>query len=238
MCRFNLPVILYFIFFTSSGLFGITPYIHLQLPVEAIQQDTLKENQILYNGRIWRNLYFMVEGDQFLFSKEFLPGSLTIKGKTFTNIYLKYDLLKDEVLTPVDPGGILQLNKEMVDSFSLFFQNKLYLFIRLQEDTMKSSKRYYNLLYKGKSALYLRYSKKIDKLAVDGKYDEFYQFIRIYFLKDNIFYLIKGKADLMKVLVEYKGQIKNFIKKNKLYVSEKDPESFIPLIRYYDTLRQ
>ena len=49
---------------------------------------------------------------------------------------LKYDIFKDELLTPVDPGGILQLNKEMIDSFSLSFQNKTYRFEKIQEDSL------------------------------------------------------------------------------------------------------
>jgi hypothetical protein len=178
----------------------------------------------------------MIEGDQFLFSREFLPGSLTIRGKTFSNIYLKYDIFKDEILTPVDQGGILQLNKEMVDSFSLFFQNKPYLFIKMQEDSLKRSGRYFNVLYKGKTALYVSYRKKIDKLAVEGKYDIFYQLTRIYFVKDDKFFQIANKGDLLRILVEYKGMIKKYFKNNKLDVSEKEPESFIPVIRYYDSI--
>ena len=142
----------------------------------------------------------------------------------------------DEVLTPADQGGILQLNKEMVDSFSLFFQNKSYLFIRLQEDSLKRSSRYFNVLYKGKTVLYVSYRKKIDKLAVEGKYDKFYQLIRIYFVKDNIFSQIDNKGDLIRILVEYKGMIKKYIKNNELDVSKKEPESFVPVIRYYDSI--
>ena len=236
MCRFRFTVILSFTFFAWSGLFGIQPAIPEPPLSPLIHQDTVRENQILYNGRIWRNIFYMVEGDQFLFSREFLPGSLTISGKTFSNIYLKYDIFKDEVLTPADQGGIVQLNKEMVDSFSLFFQNKSYLFIRLQEDSLKRSSRYFNVLYKGKTVLYVSYRKKIDKLAVEGKYDKFYQLTRIYFVKDNIFSQIDNKGDLIRILVEYKGMIKKYIKNNGLDVSKKEPESFVPVIRYYDSI--
>ena len=42
--------------------------------------DTI-DIQLLYNGRAWRNLYYKIRGDQFLFSTEFLPGSVTVEGK-------------------------------------------------------------------------------------------------------------------------------------------------------------
>ena len=57
-------------------------------------------------------------------------------------------------------------------------------------------------------------------------------------MKDNIVYTIRRKSDLLKVLIEDKALIKSFIKKNKLDITEKNPESFIPVIRYYDSLNQ
>ena len=238
MNRYNILIILFFILFTGVGLYGMVPVFPSPLTVKVCKQDTLKQNQILYNGKIWRNLYYLVKKDQFLFSKEFLPGSLTINGKTFTDIYLKYDIFKDEILTPVDSGGILQLNKEMVDSFSVLFQNKTYRFIKMKVDGLKGSIGYFNILYKGKSSLFIEYIKKIEKLAVEGQYDEFYLLTRIYFMKDNKVHLIASKSDLLNLLGEDKYLIKSFIKKNKFRVSEKLPESFIPVIIYYDRLGQ
>jgi hypothetical protein len=178
----------------------------------------------------------MLNEDQFLFTNKFMTGSLTINGKTFTDIDLKYDIFKDEILTPVDPGGILQLNKELVDSFSVVFQNKKYRFTKIQEDSLKRLKSYVNIIYKGKTVLYVKYNKKIDRSAIEGKSDSFYQTSRIYFVKDNIAYTLTDKSDLFEVLKKDKAQIRDFMKKNKLRVSKKDPESFVPIIRYYDSL--
>ena len=89
-----------------------------------VRNDTI-DIQILYNGRAWRNLYYKIKGDQFLFSPEFLPGSVTIEGKTFSNLQLKYDIYNDELIIITDNGIILQLNKEMIDLFSMIFDNNL-----------------------------------------------------------------------------------------------------------------
>ena len=90
--------------------------------VYALQSDTLPENQFFFNGRVWRNYYSMVEEDQFLFSKEFLPGEVIMRGRTYPDVMILYDIFNDEILTPYKPVGILQLNREMVDSFSLLFR--------------------------------------------------------------------------------------------------------------------
>jgi hypothetical protein len=200
--------------------------------------DTLKENHILYYGALWINQYQRVREDQFLFSKDFLNGSLTINGETVNNINLRYDIYSDELLTPKESGVILRLNQEMVDSFTLNFENRTFRFTKIKEDTVNGLKGYFNVLYKGKSSLYVKYRKDIDLLAVDKKWDRFYQYHRIY-LEDsnNNIFRITGKRDLFKLFKAEKVQIRNYIKKNKLLISKNDPDSFIPVIRFYDSIK-
>lgn len=206
--------------------------------VNGTNPDSITENQILYNGRIWRNLHYLVRGDQFFLSREFLKGSVTISGKTFSGLLLKYDIYSDELLTPIDSGKILQLNKELIDSFSLTFQDRNYLFRKLQTDSLNRISDYYNVLYTGKTSLVLRFNKKIDKLSVEGKYDEFYQTSRIFIIRNNKFYPVTNRSGLINVLKEHETLLKEFIKKNKLAISEKKPDTFIPVVRYYDSLIQ
>ena len=236
MNRSDFLLIFYLNFFIMTPIPGICSYNSENVRFDVISQDTIPENQILYNGRIWRSFNYGAEGNQFLFSGMFLPGSLTMRGKTFTDVGIKYDIYKDELLTPVNTGGILQLNKEMVDSFSILFKNKTYRFTRMPEDSSKVLQGYVNVVYKGKTSLFVKYNKKIERTAVEGKTDKFYQISRIYFVKDNIIHLITNTGDLFRVLNEYKTQIKDFIKKDQLEISKKEPESYIPVIRYYDSI--
>jgi hypothetical protein len=222
-------------FITNSGLCGAvtnaTGY-----TVNSSEQDTLSENQILYNGRLWRNIYYKIREDQFLFSREFLPGSISVSGKTFKNLKLRYDIYNDQVMIPTDHGSILQLNKEMVDSFNIIFANTTYRFIRLNSDSVKGFSGYVNKLYQGKTALYVKYKKEIELLAVEKKYDMFYQSHRIFIVKDGIVYPVTGKIDLLNTMKEDKAQIKSYLKKNRLQISKKRPESFIPVLRYFDSI--
>jgi hypothetical protein len=238
MARYSFIYAVILSFVVSADLYETYPYNSESSRFEELQKDTFPENNNFYNGRIWKNLYFRVKEDQFLFSKEFLPGSVTMNGKTFNNVSIRYDLYKDEILTPYHSEGILQLNKEMVDSFSIFFQGETYHFTRMPEDSPDELKGYVNVIYKGSSVLCVKYLKKIDFKAVDGQFDQFYQVSRIYLVKGNKSYMITGNSDLMKVFAEDKVLIKNFIKKNKLTFSKDTPESFVPVIRYFDTIKQ
>jgi hypothetical protein len=205
---------------------------------ELSNQDTINENQMLYNGRIWRNLYPLIKENQFLFSKEFLPASVTMRGKTFSDVIIKYDIFTDEIITPFAPAGMLQLNKQMVDSFSLIFQNKNYHFIRIPDSTSALPGGYYNVVYKGKTTLYARYSKKIEKLANKDEFDKFYQTNRVYIIQEGKVVNIPGKKDLFRVLNVHKKEVRLFMREYNIKISIEDPFTFIPFLRFFDDMKE
>ncbi len=232
----------YFIYVFVSAIFAFysltaTSGAEVAFPLKNVFPDSLRENQILYNGRVWHNMYSLIKGDQFLFSRDFLPATLSMNNQSYNGLNISYDIYSDEIITPTNNGAILQLNKEMVDSFSLVSDGKTYRFLNTDADSLEGLKGYVQVLYKGsKSALYVKYKKEIQLLAVDDKYDLFYQTYRIYLLNGKTVHPISIKSDLLKQLEEYKPQIKEFIKRNHLSFSKKYPESFVPVIRYYDSL--
>jgi hypothetical protein len=199
--------------------------------------DTLIENQILYNGKVWRNLYFKIKEDQFFLSNDYITGSITITGKTYKNLEIRYDIYNDEIITPTNLGSVVQVNKEMVDSFSLKLSNTTYRFINYRADSLKGISGYVNLLYKGKCQLYVKYRKEIKLLAVDRKYDKFSQLQRVYLVKDGIAYQVNSRQNLLNLFGDDKHRVKEFIKINRLGISKNMPESYVPVIRFYDNLR-
>ena len=206
--------------------------------LEILNRDTINENQMLYNGRVWRNIYPMIKENQFLFTKEFLSGTVTMRGRTFSDVRIKYDIFADEIIIPFTPAGMLQLNKQMVDSFSLIFQNKKYQFIRIPDGDMVFPGGYYNVLYKGKTTLYVRYTKKIEKLADKDGFDKFYQINRIYILQEGKVININRKNDLLGILNVQKKEVRHFIKENNINISNEDPLSFIPVLSFIDNLKE
>ena len=67
---------------------------------------------------------------------------------------------------------------------------------------------------------------------------EFFRIDQIYFMKDSIVQPINKRNDLFELMNEDKVQIRDFIKKNKVKISKKIPESYIPVIRFYDSISQ
>jgi hypothetical protein len=205
-------------------------------PLSSRDQDTL-ERQILYNGRIWRNLYFKIEGDPFLFSNEFLPGTVIISGKNFNNIKIRYDIYNDQILILTDKMVILQLNKEMVDGFTFKFSDVIYNFKKIEETDINPVSGYVNVVYDRISTLFLKYKKEIDASKSDNLYGAFYQLRRLYVIKDGAIHLITGRSDFLRLLQDKKQLVRNFIKEGKIKVSKMNPGSFATVLEFYDNVK-
>jgi len=235
MGRFSLLVFLFFSLCAGLKLSASTGNGSAGNSIGNLQQDSI-DKQILYRGRVWRGLYKNVKGFEYLFTMDFLPGSVTIDGKTYNNMDLKYDIYNDEILTKTDHGIILQLNKEMVEKFTLLYSGKIYYFRNIKADTVNNLSGYVNVLHEGRTAFCVKYKKDILLLADDDKYDIFSETFKTLLLKDNIIYPMNSRKDLSTALADKQPEIKAFIKKNKIQVSKKVPQSFIPVLIYYDTL--
>lgn len=204
----------------------------------ATPQDSIGK-QILYNGRVWRNLYQHIDGTQFLLSADFLHGSVTMNGVTFNSpeLMLKLDLINDELLLLTDRGSTLQLNKQMVDRFTLSHDNRQLQFRKLEADSLNELSGYVNVIHDGKTALYVKYKKEIRLRDGPGDRDTFVQTQRIYLMKDGIAHHVRNRKNLVRLLKDRKAEVKDFVRTNRVRFSRNNPGSVAPLLEYYDKLK-
>jgi hypothetical protein len=238
MFIYNFLTVFLFTFSTVTSLSGIGSDDDLSLHSILNVNDTLKEDLALYNGRLWINTYYKIKGDPYFLTGEFLSGSVTFNGKVFPDQKLKYDIYNDEIILWVNPVTTIILNKEMIDRFILNYKDKAYKVINIGDDSASVIKGLVNVYYDGTTTLFVKYKKMIDPLAVDKIYDIFYQTLRLYIRKDDKIYPVSGKKDLLKILEDKAVEVRNFIKSNKVVLVRKSPETFVPVLRYYDSLKQ
>jgi hypothetical protein len=227
-------IVILFLPWISENIFCSSPSMELKSGI----QDTMLARQLLYNGRIWRNTTSNIEGDPYLLSREFLNGSVTISGRLFENNYLLYDIYSDEVLILSDKRSIINLNKELISRFTLDFNNQVYRFIRLKADSLSEVDGFVNELYGGRSSVYVKYRKMIQIKAVDNIYDAFYQIYRVYIVKDGLPHQVKNRKQLLYLFQDEKQKIQNYLRSNRIKLSEKRPESFVPVAEFYDSLKK
>jgi len=230
--------------FVTSFLFL---FIYSGIPSEFIQaastdttivQINPSDKQLLLNGRIWRNQYSKAIGDQFFLTNTFLKGSVTLNGRRFNNLNLKYDIANDELILSIEPNPSISMNKEMVDSFDLDFENRNYHIINAGTDNSNILSGYVNVIYDGPSTMYVKYTKKIQPLAVDGRFDLFIEEHRIYLRNGKEVVYVKGKKQLLTLLSDKKREIKDYMKSSRIKLTQKNPDTFIPLLKYYDSIRK
>jgi len=201
-------------------------------------QDTLQEKQFLYNGRLWWNQHIKVRGHAYYLSGDFIPGNVSLKGKEYKDLKIKYDIFSDEIILFVNPKTIIVLNKEMIDGFSFSFENTGYNVRNFGSDSTSLINGYANVLYEGPSAFYVKFLKKIEPLAEEKKYDRFYQVHRMFLMHNGTLVPFSGKKGLLDIMEDRKKELKVFIKENRAGIIRKDPYSFIPVMKYYDSLRK
>jgi hypothetical protein len=230
---------LFLVIFLLYTISGFCSFVHAGSTgiFRETETDTITVNQGLYNGKIWRDLYASVKEDQFLFTNEFLPGRVTMNGKTYNTPKLRYDILNDEIMTVTDKGHILQLNKEMVENFTLTYRFRIYNFTKTLPDSLSKVSGYFNVLYKGRSSLYMRFYKEISKRGPGKNYEDFVQAEKVYIIKDGIFHQVRNKRDLKRIVSDKKDEIKAYLKENRIMISGKSPDTYVPVLEYYDTLK-
>ncbi len=218
-------------------LFSMLPAESAVIACDAPQDSIGK--QILYNGRVWRNLYQHIDGTQFLLSPDFLNGSVTMNGTTFNSreLMLKLDLINDELLLLTDKGSTLQLNKQMVDRFTLSHNKQQLLFRNLEADSLSDLKGYVHVIHDGKTALYVKYKKEIRLRDGPGDRDTFIQTQRIYLVKDGIAHQVRNRKNIVRLLKDRKAEVKDFIRTSHVRFSGSNPGSVAPLLKYYDKLK-
>jgi hypothetical protein len=233
------PVLKYLISVFLLILSGVksTEFVAASSTYSTSTQEISSDKRQLLNGRIWRNQYSKAIGDPFYLTSTFLKGSITFNGQKFNNLDLQYDIMNDELLLKIESYPTIITNKEMVDSFNLIFENTNYLIFNAGTDSSSVLRGYVNVLYNGTSALYVKYSKMLQPLAVDGRYDLFFQKHRSYVKKGTEIVAVSGKRELLNLLEDKKKEIRYYLKTGRYRITRKDPNTFIHVLKYYDSIR-
>jgi hypothetical protein len=190
----------------------------------------------LLNGRIWHNQYSKVTGDQFFLTNSFMKGYVIFNGIKYTNLDLQFDIANDELILKPADHPIIMINKEMVDSFCISDGYMKYYVINAGYDTTRILRGYVNVLYNGPTTLYVKFSKKVQPLGADGKNDLLIEERKIFVRHDDQLIVVTGNKVLLELFGDKKMQVTNFIKSNKIKISRKKPFSYIPVLKYYDSM--
>lgn len=197
--------------------------------------NNLSPDKLLLNGRIWMNQYSKVTGTQFFLTDKYLKGSVYIKGHKYDNLDLRYDICNDELVLKYETWPVIYMNKELVDSFSLSF-DRTHKIINTGINKSGMFSGYVNLLYSGPTSLYVKYTKKVYPLGDNGLNDLFVEKHYVFLRKNDRTVLVSNSRKFLKLLNDKKKEVRHFIKSKGYRVSSGKPETFVPILEYYDSL--
>jgi hypothetical protein len=187
-------------------------------------------NNAIYNGIEYEKKYRTLgESHEFYFTSQFLKGNIIYDSQPYYNIYMKYDVLDDDLIVklPNNYAGssIIRLIKDKVKYFYIADNQ----FVRIENDKKNNShdlnSGFYQLLYQSNYLVLYKKHKKSRTERSDKKYtyNVFKDITEYYLFYNKNYYVIKSQNDFVKLFPKLKSNINVFFKNNKpLYSSNYD----------------
>lgn len=196
----------------------------------------------LVNGKDYIPYYFRSKYKPVLLYDRKHTSSLTLKGRRYDNLMLEYDTFNDELIYSDSAKFIdnkvfnIALNKDPIDEFSFNFGTDTMLFrffSRERDATFSLPEAFYEVAYEGKSRFLIRHR---SYLLVKEGVDE-YMYSPTYYIKVNSEYTkITNKRLFLKLFGDESGEIKKYIRSNKIKIRKADKDEIASVLRYYDSM--
>jgi hypothetical protein len=197
----------------------------------ASQSETLA----IHNGRVFYG-YPGVLGDAFFPETGWQKGSILFDGTWYHDIFLRFDIYKDEVVVLHPNTTPVRIISERVQQFYFHGQD----FVRLNPDNDNIIKSgFYQRLTNGAVTIFARRHKKIEEniveLAIERKFVSSSQY---YVLKDGIYHVINKQKSLLDLLKDSRQNIVQHLNQQKLRYKNNKEKTIIEIAKFYNQSHQ
>jgi hypothetical protein len=195
----------------------------------------------LYNGEEYDGYYPGIVGNAyFLDATGWGTGTVTVDGYTFKNVKIRYDLYKDLVIVPLYNSFLtISLLNERLGSFDVFGHHFIYI-KNNPAVTGAVHSGIYDELYGGKIQVLCKRSKSIQQDHGTNAITTYFLYSADYYIfKNNQYFTVSSKGDMLAVLKDKKRQLQQFIRSNKLKFNKTGKEQAMAKVaEYYDRISQ
>lgn len=188
----------------------------------------------LYNGSLYKPPPHTIEQHPFFNSEDWITGSLFYDGEYFRDVPLMLDLYSQQLITEhMSSGQAIQLVMEKLQHFEIGDHH----FEKIESAPGLPDKGLYEILYSGETKVIARRKKLLLEKVESGGIDRTYeQRNRLYMLKDGLYFPVKTKGDVLKLLSGQKQNLKKFIRTLPQPFSAYREQNLKKLAEYYDNL--
>jgi hypothetical protein len=242
MRNFYVPILLLLCATTafSQGGAGDTTFISAAVK-NTIQryQQAIGVQAKLNNGSKYLPPEQDVDEHPYFLSEDWIMGDVHYDDELFTGVPLMYDLYTGQLVTEHSASGhAIQLIFEKVRRFTI----QDHVFEKIDNETVNNSlpeTGFYDILYAGDTKVVSRrqklQSEEIYSTYIEVSYDEKY---RYFLFKNGIFFPVKNRASVLKLLSDEKQSLKRYLKTNKIKFSENREFALKSMAAFYDSQKQ
>ena len=188
---------------------------------------------ILYSGVKHEGYAADIQGTAYFMSEEWKRGNVYFDNILFNDVPLRYDELKDELLTLLPDGKIaISLVGERVDRFTI----EGHTFIRLDSNN-NSLQGFYDLLRNGRTSVLVKRRKILNENATrDGLIKNLLSQDKYYLKRGDKYFAVRSIGNVVDALSDKRNEIRMLIKNRKLDMKN-DPEgTLLEIAAHYDKL--
>ncbi len=199
--------------------------------------SAIKEDLELFNGKEHVEYQFSFEyGSPYFFESSFSKGDVTYQNKTYKDIPLMYDIIKDEIAILNYKLYRLIPDKTKVDAFTVHGHH----FIKLANSISNYKelpKGYFDLLYNGEISMLAKRTKNIQNRYKNTSIEtRVYSKDFFYIQKNNTLLEFRSKKSFLKLLSDKKKEIAQFTRQNNLSYRAGKEQTMVKIISYYNSI--
>jgi len=200
-------------------------------------QKNYGSRDMLVNGAVHFPENRLAKGSPYLFSDDFIQGTVFTDGLAFEGCELSYNIVTQQlILLATMPNGArlpIQLDNALVDSFLLFD----YLFINTDKLNIKINPPFALAIQLGKNQWVLSFTKQfINQYNQNTPYGKFSGASRnLYYSNNEKLVRIKSKKAFIKLFPEIKKELSQYISKKHIKIKSASPEQLAHLIEFWHT---
>ena len=175
-----------------------------------------KLDQNLINGIKYYKPREAISGNEFFLEEKSSRGKITVNGKEYANVFLKYDIVNQDVILEYDypPGGKLQIviDDEKVSEFEIFDKTfrKYYFPV--------TGSQFFQTISAGNQVCLIHWKKILipngSSLQYTYKYSE--EKKKTYLLRQDQLFQFGGQKSFLKLFPEFRNEIKQYLTRYNL----------------------
>jgi hypothetical protein len=190
----------------------------------------------IINGKQYVFNVFHVEGHQFLENDNFINGTLTIKGETYENLELRYDIYNQELTlrftNQFESQKIIVVSDAWLTSFTMGDKK-----FELTADE-SGVKRIYQTLGKGNTRVIYTWKKDLRLNTSNGLYSFTRPFRNSYILIDDFKHQYHTNRGFAKAFgKDISPIVKKYLRQNRIKVAKADDIVIEELINYCNSIQ-